>query len=96
MEVKRQIETVLEKYVAPHLAQHGGNLYLEEIRDDIAYIKFTGQCSGCPSAKYTLATTVKEELLKHTDAVKDVKLAEGVSDELYNFAKDVLQHRVKL
>lgn len=96
MERKKEIETVLKEYVAPHLARHGGNLYLEEIRDDIAYIKFTGHCSGCPSAKYTLESTVKEELFKHTNAVKDVKLAEGVSEELYDFAKEVLRRKIKL
>lgn len=81
----------MAKYVSPYLVQHGGNLYLTEIRDDIAYIKFTGRCSGCPSAKYTLESIVKEELFKHTDAVKDVKMVEGVSDELYDFAKKMLQ-----
>lgn len=88
---KKQIEDILAKYVSPYLVQHGGNLYLTEIRDDIAYIKFTGRCSGCPSAKYTLESIVKEELFKHTDAVKDVKMVEGVSDELYDFAKKMLQ-----
>ncbi len=95
-EKKKQIEAVLEKYVAPYLAQHGGNLYLEEVRDDVAYVRFTGHCSGCPSAKHTLEGVVKEELLKHTDAVKDVKLAEGVSDELYELGRAVLRREVKL
>jgi len=95
-EKKSQLEAILEKYVAPYLVQHGGNLYLEEIRDDVAYIKFTGHCSGCPSAKHTLESIVKEELFKHTDVVKDVKLAEGVSDELYDFGKAVLRHKIRL
>lgn len=92
-EKKKQIEEILAKYVAPYLAQHGGNLYLTEIRDDVAYIKFTGHCSGCPSAKYTLESIVKEELFKHTDAVRDVKMVEGVSDELYDFAKKMLKKK---
>lgn len=94
-EKKKQIEEILAKYVTPYLAQHGGNLYLTEIKDGIAYIKFTGHCSGCPSAKYTLESVVREELFKHTNVVKDVKMAEGVSDELYDFAKKILQQKEK-
>ena len=92
-EKKKQIKGILEKYVTPLLAEHGGSLYLTEIRDDIAYVKFTGHCSGCPSAKYTLESVVKEELFKYTNVVKDVKIAEGVSDELYDLAKKILRKK---
>lgn len=95
-EKKRIIEEILTEHVAPELAKHGGSLYLAEIRDNVAYVKFTGQCSGCPSAKYTMETVVREEILKYTDAVEDVRLIEEVSDELYEFAKAILQHKVKV
>ncbi len=54
---------------------------------------FTGGCSGCPSAKYTLESIVKEEFFRYTDLVKDVKMAEGVSDELYDIAKRILRKK---
>lgn len=92
-EKKKQINDILAKYVTPHLVQHGGGLYLADIQDDIAYIRFTGGCSGCPSAKYTLESIVKEELFRYTDLVKDVKMAEGVSDELYDIAKRILRKK---
>ncbi|MCI9298989.1 MAG: NifU family protein [Lachnospiraceae bacterium] len=93
-EKRKQVEEILERYVTPRLARHGGSASLEEIRNDTAYIRFTGHCSACPSAKYTLESIVKEEILKYTDAVRDVKLAEGVSDELYDFAKKMLRHEI--
>ena len=63
MEEKKQIiEAVLAEYVEPELAKHGGSLYLAEIRNNIAYVKFTGHCSGCPSAKYTMETMSLQKL----------------------------------
>ena len=39
---------------------------------------------------------MKEEVLKHTDAVEDVRLVEDVSDELYEYAKAVLRHEIRI
>ena len=91
METKYQeIETILENYVRPDLRGHNGNIQLVDIKDSIAYVKLIGGCSGCPAAKYTLESVVKETVLKHTDTVRDVKLWEEVSQELYDFAKSFL------
>ncbi len=84
------VETILEEYVRPGLKSHGGGIVLEGIRNKTAYIRLTGHCSGCPSAKYTLENLVKEEVLKHTDLVEDVRLDEAVSQELYDFARQIL------
>lgn len=84
------VEKILEKYVRPRLREHGGNVVLSEIKGGAAYIKLTGCCSGCPSAKYTLESIVKEEVTKRTDLVEEVHLQEEVSRELYEFAKKIL------
>ena len=94
-EKKKIIEKILAEYVEPQLAQHGGSLCLTDVRDNIAYVRFTGRCSGCPSAKYTMETIVKEEVLKRTDAVEDVRLVEEVSDELYEYARGILRHEIQ-
>ena len=86
----KAIEGILENKVRPALGSHGGDIELIEIKDDIAYVKMTGRCSGCPSAMYTLESVVKEEILRSTDAVKDVKLKQEVSDDLINFAKSLM------
>lgn len=90
-EHEKIIEDILEKYVRPALGEHGGNIELVDIKNDIAYVRMTGHCSGCPSAMYTLESIVKEEVLKNTDIVKDVKLQQDVSDELIAFAKSLMQ-----
>ena len=87
----QEIEEILEKYVRPQLREHGGNVELANIKDKIAYVKLTGHCSGCPAAKYTLESQVKEQVVEHTELVNDVKLQEEVSQELYDFAKAILR-----
>ncbi len=47
----------------------------------------------CEIYIYTLESIVKEELFRYTDLVKDVKMAEGVSDELYDIAKRILRKK---
>lgn len=95
-EKKKLVEEILSEYVEPQLVRHGGGLSLMDIRNHTAYIKFMGNCSGCPSAKYTLETIVKKEVLKRTDAVEDVRLVEEISDELYTLAKKILRHQVEI
>ena len=93
--VQREVEEILEQYVRPGLRQHGGGIRLLEVKNGAAYIKFTGHCSGCPSAKYTMESLVKEELIKHTDLIQEVKLQEEVSPELYDMAKTILRGKNK-
>ncbi len=52
------IEDILDRDVRPQLGEHGGNIQLVDIKNDIAYVKMTGHCSGCPSAIYTLENIV--------------------------------------
>ena len=87
------IEEILETKVRPTLLSHGGNVELVDIKNDRAYVKMTGHCSGCPSAIYTLESVVKEEVLNNTKVVKDVKLHQEVSDELIAFAKTLMNKR---
>lgn len=89
-EIYNEIEKILEERVRPLLSRHSGGVRLVEIKNEIAYVKLTGHCSGCPSAKYTMESIVKEEILKASSEVKDVILQEEVSQELYDFAKAIL------
>jgi len=88
---ERIIEKILEEEIRPKLKEHGGDVLLAELKNGTAYVRLLGRCSGCPSAQYTLEELVKEELLRHTDFVKDVRLQAEASQELYDFAKQILQ-----
>ena len=75
--------TVLEKWEIPTRKENYGGEILPDIAEAI-------------QDKMKERTIVKEEVLKHTDAVEDVRLIEEVSDELYEFAKALLQHKIEI
>ena len=87
-----EIEHVLETRIRPFLLTHAGNLRLLSFENGIVKIRFTGACSGCPSATLTLEALVRDEITKAVPAVKDVIMEQSVSDELYSMAKRLLQH----
>ena len=51
-----QIQLTLDEQVNPMLAAHGGNVILEGIKDNAAYVRFGGGCQGCSM----IDTTVKQ------------------------------------
>ena len=94
--VEEIVEEILERDVRPKLAEHEGNVIMAEVRDGVAYVRLLGHCSGCPSAKYTLESLIKEEICEQTKLVKDVCLQEEVSQALIDFAKEILSKGRKM
>lgn len=87
---EQNVEAILEEYIRPSLRNHGGNVQLVQVKNGTAYVRLTGHCSSCPSAKYTLESIVKEQVTAHCSAVNDVRLHEEVSPALYEFARTIL------
>ena len=54
--LENQIQLTLDEQVNPMLAAHGGNVILEGIKDNAAYVRFGGGCQGCSM----IDTTVKQ------------------------------------
>ena len=78
------VESVIETSVRPQLQAHGGDVKLLSIEAGICRVKLLGQCSGCPSA------FIRGEIVKALPEVKDVVLVTETSDELMNFAKQLM------
>jgi len=89
-----QLEKVLDEKVRPSLALHNGNVEIYSFENDILRVKLTGQCSGCPSAHATNEELISAPVRETFPEIKDVILVEGVSDDLLNFARKVLNHEV--
>jgi hypothetical protein len=53
-------------------------------------VRLTGACSACPSAQFTLEDVVRSEVMTALPNVKYVALDRGVSDDLLDFAKQIL------
>ena len=64
---------------------------------DIGFWQFNleGKCSNCPSAKFTVEDVIEKEIKEHVPEVERVDLIEGVSDELLNFARKILNKEVR-
>ena len=88
--LEKKIEQVLEEKVRPRLADHSGNVEVISIEDQTVTVRFTGQCSGCPSACITIEEVVKKEILNEIPEIKDVRLDTGITEDMMAFAKSFL------
>ena len=89
LEVK--IKNVIKERVAPVLIAHGGNLEVVSFEDGVLNVRFLGQCAGCPSAMLTIEEVVEKELVEAVPEVKSVELLQQTSQELIDFAKQLLK-----
>ena len=61
MTTSEMVETVLEK-IRPALNADGGDIELVNLEGDVARVRLTGACAGCPSAEMTLRVGVEGAL----------------------------------
>lgn len=90
----KKIESILDQYVRPELLKHYGDVKVNSFQDGILEITLTGQCSNCPSGKYTVENIIEKEVKRHMPQVEKVVLVNSVSDELINFAKKILNKEI--
>lgn len=58
------IRRLFEEKINPMLSMHGGHAALLRIKDDKAYIEFSGGCQGCAGARMTLGRYISN-YIKH-------------------------------
>ena len=87
-----QINRVIDEQIRPSLLSHGGDLTVLSYEDQIVRVRFTGACSGCPSADLTMETLVRDKLTAAIPEIRDVVLEQAVSEELLDFARKILNH----
>lgn len=85
-----KIESVLEQYVRPELSKHYGNVEVISFEGGTLEIALTGQCSGCPSAKFTVEDVVEKEIKKYVPEVDNIVVINRVSDDILDFARKIL------
>lgn len=92
--MEEKIREVLETKVKPQLSEHDGGIELLGYRDGIVEVKLLGQCSGCPSAKFTVENTVEAVLMQEIPEIKGVELVACISRETLDFAKKILNKEI--
>ncbi len=60
-----KLEKLFNDQIRPALAQHGGNVEIIDVDNNILFVKFYGGCQGCSSSKATLKGGI-EQLVKDT------------------------------
>ena len=60
---EKEIEAILNEYIAPAVEADGGAIVLKYYKDDVVCVDLKGACSGCPSSTSTLKGGI-EALLK--------------------------------
>ena len=82
-EIMENIDYIIDQYVQPAVASHGGMIRLEdfEMGSGRVLVMLQGSCSGCSSSTITLKMGV-ENMLKHY--VPEVTAVDGIDDPNYN------------
>lgn len=88
----KQIEAILDEKVRPILKEHGGNVMIQSLKDQILKVGLTGKCSGCPAAHSTNEELITYEIQSAFPNIKDVILVEGINPELIDMAHKLLKH----
>ena len=73
--MQEQVQTVIDK-IRPMLKEHGGDIELVGIEDNVVSVRLQGACAGCPGAMMTMKQGV-ERMVK--EAVPEVEAVEAVN-----------------
>lgn len=76
-DIVKNIIDVLEQYVAPAVASHGGAVNFSGFENGVVLLEMSGACSGCAGSTMTLKYGA-EQLL--TQMVPEVTAVEGFDD----------------
>lgn len=68
-----RVQSVLDQYVNPGVAQHGGHVTLVEVRDNVVYLQMGGGCQGCGMASVTLSQGIERILTEQIPEIEGVK-----------------------
>jgi Fe-S cluster biogenesis protein NfuA len=71
-DLKPLVEQALAK-IRPFLQRDGGDVELVELEGDVAKVRLTGACKGCPMSQMTLKQGVERVLLKEVPGLKEVQ-----------------------
>ena len=68
-----RVEAVLNR-IRPVMQADGGDIELVEVRGNIARVRLTGACAGCPSAHMTLYMGVEMALRSELEEFQELQV----------------------
>jgi Fe-S cluster biogenesis protein NfuA len=76
-EIVSDIKQLLEEYVDPFVAQHGGQVNYKAFDAGVVLLEMSGACSGCAGSTMTLKHGIQNLLV---EAIPEVNMVEGMDD----------------
>jgi len=76
-QIVENIVEVMEQYVTPSVAQHGGEVNFVSFENGTVLVELSGACSGCAGSTMTLKHGIEQML---TQLVPEVSAVEGIDD----------------
>ena len=77
-----EVEAVLDEFVRPYLAAHGGDLKVVGVEGGVVFFQLMGRCVGCAAADQTSEELINRQLVERVPGIKKAVLANGISPEL--------------
>jgi len=77
-----EVEAVLDEFVRPYLATHGGDLKVVGVEGGVVFFQLMGRCVGCAAADQTSEELINRQLVERVPGIKKAVLANGISPEL--------------
>ena len=85
-----QIERILQERVRPALQEHGGDVRVVTLKENVLYLELLGACAHCPSAYLTTEGFIEQELTRAIPYLKRVVLEQHVDESLLEQARRIL------
>lgn len=80
-DIVKNIVDVMEEYVTPAVAQHGGEVNFVSFENGVVLVELSGACSGCAGSTMTLKHGI-EQMMTHL--IPEVNAVEGIDDPFSN------------
>lgn len=68
-----RVQHVIDTYVNPGVAQHGGEISLVDVRENVVYVVLSGGCQGCGMASVTLHQGIERIIKEQVPEIVDVQ-----------------------
>ena len=78
-DIVENITEVMEQYVTPAVAQHGGEVNFVSFEHGVVTVQLSGACSGCAGSTMTLKHGIEQMMLS---LIPEVIAVQGIDDPM--------------
>ncbi len=71
-EAPEKVQQLLDQFINPSIAMHGGVAELVAVEEDTAYLRLGGGCQGCGMAQVTLSQGIEQAIFQHIPEITKV------------------------